>query len=497
MKKSGLFALVAIGMFAFMLLTTFAVANSGYVQGADVVVWKDDDGIFHAEKRDGIVFSGEHIDHAIQAAMNSLTPGRTVKERVLVVSSGTITRYATQSPAEALMVPSYTILDIPATLHAEIDEDAPAGATLNKRVLVKVRNATHVDIPNINITGETGWAIKMESVSNVHIGHAYLNVGGWSPIRIDHEGSAGRSRDIQIDSMYIEGGNHAFETRGVDRLQIGQIIAKHHTGSGVLLNETDDATIGNIIAYNPNATSNYASFRVTANNHGRITLNGLVSINAPRGIHIHTGTGDMVVSNIYIEGARDYGIRLSSSPNTIITNGVIKNTRGTAITVYTFDANPTPDRTADGVSITNMRIYDDRPAGQRTQTHGIVFSGQNGIIANNDLRDAGTVSNLSLHSASTFVRNNLGAGVAQGTVTLQSGANPAARVNGVSPHRNVSLDLRARASQAPEGSFAWDHYFEYNGGSNQWDLVFEWRTDPGQNMQIEYIVDQPLANLGG
>ncbi len=488
--------MVASLVCAFSFLVAEAEANPGNVQSADVVVWKDDDGLFHAEKREGIIYSSDQIDHVIQQAMNSLTPGRTHKEKVKVVSSGTITRYAAQSPAEALMIPSYTILDIPATLHVEIDENAPDGATLNKRVLVKARNSTHVDIPNINITGETGWAIKMESVSNVRIGHAFLDVGGWSPIRIDNEGSAGRSRDIQIDSAFIVGGNHAFETRGVDRLQIGQIIAKHHNGCAVLLNETDDATINNIIGYNPNATSNYATFRVTRNDHGRITVGGIVSINAPRGIHVHAGTGDMVISNIYIDGARDYGIRLSSSPNTVITNGVIKNTHGTAITVYTFDADPLPERTADGVSITNMRIYDDRPVGQRTQRYGITFAGQNGIIANNDLRDAGTEANLVVHTPSTFVRNNLGAGVAQGTVTLETGADPAAIVRGVSPHANVSLDLRARAYDAPGASFAWDHYFQYNGRRGEWDLVFEWRTDPGENLGIEYIVDQPLANLG-
>lgn len=474
-----------------------AEVGGGRVGNTDVVVWQDGDGIFHAENRGGIVFSGEHIDHAIQAAMNSLTPGRTVKEKVLVVSSGTITRTAEAGPVEALMIPSYTILDIPATLKVEIDEKASAGERLNKRVQIKARNARHIDIPNINIVGDIGWGIKLESVSNVRIGHAYMNVTGWSPIRIDAEGTAGRSRDIQIHSAYIEGASgHAFETRGVDRLQVGQIMAKHMTGCAVLLNETNDATINSISGYNPNSTSNYATFRTTRHDHGRISVNQIVSLHAPRGIHIHAQSGEIIVSNIYIDGARGNGIRLSSSPNTILTNGIIKNTRGTAIEVFTFDDDPIPARTADGVTISHMRIYDDRPEGQRTQTRGIVFRGQNGTIVNNDLRNAGTQANMIVDSPTTFVRDNLGAGIAEGTVTLQSGSHPAARIEGVSPHRDVNFDLRARAVGAPEASFSWNHYFEYNGSTSHWDLVIEWRTDPGVNMELEYNIDQPLANLG-
>ncbi len=100
-----------------------------------MVVWKDASGVYHAEKRTGILFSGDDILEVIQQAMDSLTPGRTVKEHVRVVSSGTVTRTLDTGagPAEGLRIPSYTILDIPATIQVESAGGVPGGESLNRR----------------------------------------------------------------------------------------------------------------------------------------------------------------------------------------------------------------------------------------------------------------------------------------------------------------------------------------------------------------------------
>lgn len=65
-----------------------------------------------------------------------------------------------------------------------------------------------------------------------------------------------------------------------------------------------------------------------------------------------------------------------------------------------------------------------------------------------------------------------------------------------------SLQVRAKPLNAPDAAFAWENYFEWTG--DQWNLVFEWRTDPEQSLTLEYIVDRPeirprgdLGRVGG
>lgn len=52
---------------------------------ADRVVWRDEDGTFHADGPDGTVASGDFLT-IVQAAADSLSQGRTHKERVLIAS---------------------------------------------------------------------------------------------------------------------------------------------------------------------------------------------------------------------------------------------------------------------------------------------------------------------------------------------------------------------------------------------------------------------------
>lgn len=489
---------VAVAVFALFSAAILWPANS-HAQTADIVVWQDDDGLYLADCRTrGVIFSSTAIDETIQFAVDNLTPGRTVKERVTVLASGIVERSIDRNgPVDVIRIhDSYTVLDIQGTLTMQVVETPGEGERLNKRVVLKARNVTHVEIPNINVKGVIDWGIKLESVSHARIGHANFELESGFPIRIDNQGSGGvRSTDIQVDSVFINGAtHHGLETRGVDRIQVGRVMARDIDGCVVLFNDTNNATVESVMGYNPNSTSSYATFRVTAHDHGRITVGQVVSIDSQRGIHIHTGSGEIVINNVYIEGARTRGIVISSSENVVINGGIIKNSHGHAIDVFTFDRVGQPDRIARNITITNMRIYDDRPEGARTQTSGINFGADSGIVANNDLRNAGDVL-LSVSHPDVLVRDNLGAGVAQGSVTLQTGESPAARVEGVSPFREATLDLRARAANAPDATFSWNHYFEFNADRNEWDLVIDWRTDPGEDIELDYIVDQPQVVL--
>ncbi|WP_207592915.1 hypothetical protein [Halomontanus rarus] len=470
---------------------------------ADVVVWKDEDGVYHADSTDEHIASGEDFIGVTQAAVDSLTNDRDWKEKVAVVSPATITADQRDGNDDlrdgpGVELPSYTILDVPASITVENEGGEPWA------IPVRAQDAHHVEIPNLTVRGSPRYVVMMNTVSNVYLGNIDIELDDTGiGIRIDAGGDAdepeNRSSDIQVDRIYAEGVDyHAFETRGVDRLQVNQILGKNINGCVVLLNESSDATINSIIEYSPDipAHNRYATFRSTYQ-QGRVAISDIVSHSAGRGLHIHSGSGEITISNVYIDGARNRGAVLSGPPNTVLNGGVIKNCTGKAIDLYNTNSPvAVPERRADGVTIANMRIYDDRPEEEREQTAAINEGGtaQNNRFVNNDVRDGGTEALIDTASPTTVVQGNVGDGVASGTVTLESGSDPAARVEDVSSHSGVTLELRSKTFDAPSSAFGYDHYFEWTG--SQWDLVFEWRTDPGENLTVDYIVDRPQANIG-
>ncbi|MCU4973546.1 right-handed parallel beta-helix repeat-containing protein [Halobacteria archaeon AArc-m2/3/4] len=446
---------------------------------ADVIVWKDEAGTFHADSRDGHVESGEGVMEVTQAAVDSLTEGRTTKEKVLVVSSGTVSNEPDER--KTIELPSHTVLDVPATIDVEYEP----GEHSND-VVVRAQNVENIEIPRLNVRGGPWMAIRVLSCSNVKLGHIDVRFAADSnandAIRIDDRAAAGRTTDVQLNSAYIENGTqHSVETYGVDRVQIGQVLVDGVEGCAVILNDTRDATVNSVIGHNPESTTRYATFRC-ANGCRNVSVGQVVSRDAPRGIHITTDSNDVTIGEVNIVGARNRGIAVDGVENVTIQGGLVKNVDEEGFISY-----------GDCISVSNLRIVDDRPANERTQTHAIQFTGTNGRIVNNDVRDGGTEDLIHVDSPTTVVSGNVGDGVASGTTTLESSADPAARIEGVADHHAATLELRASAATDSAAAFAWDHYFEYTG--QEWELVIEWRTDPGEDLELDYIVDQPQANI--
>lgn len=447
---------------------------------ADVLVWKDEEGTFHADGRDGHVASGEDVMDVTQAAVDSLTEGRTRKERVLVVSDGTVPNDT--SDRKTIELDDYTVLDVPATINVEHEP----GEHSND-VVVRAQNVSNIEIPRLNVRGGPWMAIRILSCTQVKLGHIDVRFARDSnandAIRIDDRADAGRTTDVQLASAYIENGTqHSVETYGVDRVQIDQVLVNGVEGCAVILNDTHDATVNSVIGHNPESPTRYATFRC-ANGCRNVSVGQVVSRDAPRGIHITTDSNDVTIGEVNIVGARNRGIAVDGVENVTIQGGLVKNVSEEGFFSW-----------GDSVSVSNLRIVDDRPEAEREQTHAIQFTGTNGRIVNNDVRDGGTQALIDVDSPSTVVSGNVGDGLDSGSVTLESGADPAARVESVTDEATATLQLRAAADDPPQTAFAWDHHFEYTGDS--WDLVFEWRTDPGEDLDLEYIVDQPQANLG-
>lgn len=457
---------------------------------ANVIVWKDDDGTFHADGADGEVASGDSVVPVAQAAVDSLTDDRTWNEKVLIASPGEIT-----GDDGNLELPSYTTLDAPVTLSIPDGESVPP--------VVRAVGAEHVEVESLVVEGPAAMGIRLTSCSNVRLGDVRVTGVTSDGIRIDGRGDAPRSTDIQMGQIYVEGNDHhAVETYGVDRIQIEQVIGNDPASCVVLLNDTVDATVNSVVGLEP--SSGYATFRV-ANGAHDVTVGEVVSRGGARGIFGVSECYDITIGHVNIEGAEDQGILVQNCQDFAVQGGVVKNTNGDGVCVDS--RNDEEQIPAEGVSVSNLRIYDDRD--EPKQTWAILETGpasNHNRFVNNDVRDGGTTRNIGIFSNTTVVRDNVGGGFAHGEVTLSGGESPAARIEGVSDFPEVTipgsvdepedfeasaLDVRAKpATTGSSETYAWESYVEYNGSDGSWDLVFEWRTDPEVDVTIDYVVDK-------
>jgi len=465
---------------------------------ADVLVWQAPDGTYNADGVEETVYSGENFTEAVQAAIDSLTDDRTTKEKVVVACSGTMGPHEWDGDVLAIDIPSYTIVDFRGTIHVEDEGEALVRP-------IRALNAEEIEIPRFTAIGNFRSAVWFRSVSNVRFGHIDIRTpedsiidetGGG--VRIDGfaEGRGAdtvRSTDIQVDTAYIENTvGHAFETYAVDRLQVGEVVANNPNFCGVLLNDTTDTTVGAVVGKDVDVGGGYATFRV-ANGAHDVTCGQVVANGGARGVFGVSGCSDITIGEVNIRHTDAHGILIQDCQRFSVQGGVVKNCQGEAIRVDSRSSER--HKPAEGVSVSNVRVVDTQD--EKTQTYGIYETGPetaNNRFVDNDLRDAGTEANMSLFAPGTVVRDNLAGGVDHGTVTLTSGASPAARVEGVTEQGGVTLDLRAKPVAAPGGAFAYDHHFEWTG--DQWDFVVEWVADPGEDVDLDYIVDRPQANIG-
>ncbi|KGM11134.1 hypothetical protein [Cellulomonas bogoriensis] len=205
------------------------------------------------------VYSGPDMRSAVQAAIGSLTPGRTTRERVVVRGSGTM------SAGSRISLPSHTALEVCGTINV-------TGSGSGDQAVVYARGVRDVEVTRLRVTGTPLYGIFMRNVTDVHLGQIDLRLNGAGlGIRIDNHGNrAERSRNIRIDDVYVQGtGSHGVETYGVDGLRVGSVTARSTGYSGLLLNDTTHADVGLVDAVGAGTGTGYAALRM-ANRNGRV-----------------------------------------------------------------------------------------------------------------------------------------------------------------------------------------------------------------------------------
>ncbi|WP_433533036.1 RICIN domain-containing protein [Micromonospora sp. CA-263727] len=215
-------------------------------------------GTWTARNGSSTVYTGTDMRAAVQAAVNSLSAGRTSKQRVVVRGSGTI------SAGSRISLPSYTTIDVCGTINV-------TGSGSGDQAPIYSRGTTQIEVQNLSVTGAPLYGIFLRNVTNVILGQIDMRLSGGLGVRIDNRGDTSQwTRNVRIDNVYVSGASsHAVETYGVDGLTVGTVTARNVGESGLLLNETINATVTTVDAENAGTGTGYAAFRI-ANRAGRI-----------------------------------------------------------------------------------------------------------------------------------------------------------------------------------------------------------------------------------
>ena len=204
------------------------------------------------------VYTGTDMRAAVQAAVNSLPAGRTSS------SASWSAAPARSAPAPRISLPSYTTIDVCGTINV-------TGRGSGDQAPIYSRGTHDIEVQHLNVTGGPLYGIFMRNVNNVVLGQIDMRLSGGLGVRIDNCGDTSQwTRNVRIDyGVRLGSGSHAVETYGVDGITIGTVTARNVGESGLLLNQTINATVGTVDADNAGAGTGYAAFRM-ANRNGRI-----------------------------------------------------------------------------------------------------------------------------------------------------------------------------------------------------------------------------------
>ena len=260
------------------------------------------------------VHTGNDMRAAVQAAVGSLSAGRTSRQKVIVRGSGSI------GAGSRISLPSHTTLEVCGTINV-------TGAGSGDMAPVYARGARDIEITRLALTGTPVYGIFLRNVDDVVLGQIDMRLSAGLGVRIDNRGDTSvPARNIRIDNVYVQGASsHAVETYGVDGLTVGTVTARDVGESGLLLNQTINATIGTVDAQNAGAGTGYAAFRM-ANRNGRIgsaypaniRVGSVIARGGGRGIFCVSESGGAVIDRVDIAQTGSNAILVENCHNVTI-----------------------------------------------------------------------------------------------------------------------------------------------------------------------------------
>ncbi|MFD7302815.1 hypothetical protein ACFV83_18125 [Streptomyces pharetrae] len=319
-------------------------------------------GTWTARRGGTVVHTGTDMRAAVQAAVNSLTAGRTAKQRVVVRGSGSM-------PAGSrVSLPSYTVLDVCGTINV-------TGTGTGDQAPVYSRGTRDIEVQHLNVTGSPLYGIFLRNVQNATLGQIDMRLSSGLGVRIDNCGDTSQwTRNVRIDSVFVSGASsHAVETYGVDGLTVGTVTARNVGESGLLLNQTVNATITKVDAENAGTGTGYAAFRM-ANRNGRvgssypvnIRVGEVVARGGGRGVFCVSESGGAVIDRVTLSNTGNNAVLVENCYNVTLAAQSGSVTGGGEIRLAARSEFPNNrDITIQNLTVTNSSIRES-PCGENT-----------------------------------------------------------------------------------------------------------------------------------
>jgi len=328
----------------------------GSTSGYDAVVSLSG-GTWTARRGTTTAYTGSDMAAAMQAGINSLTSGRTTKQSVLVMGSGSM------SANTRVSVASYTVLNVCGTINV-------TGTGSGDQAPIYARGQRDIDVPHATITGAPLYGMFFRQVDNIHLGRIDMRLSSGLGVRVDNgsDHPPTKSRNFRLDYIYVENsGTHGVETYGIDGITIGTVIARSTTDAGLLLNDSINAEVGLVDADDAATGTGYAAFRV-ANRNGRINnayptnihVGQVISRGGGRGIFCVSESGGLVIDRIDIQNAGNNAILLENCYNVNIAavSGTVSGGGEIRVAARTEFPNSS-DITIQNLTVSNVRINEN------------------------------------------------------------------------------------------------------------------------------------------
>ncbi|MDQ0599589.1 hypothetical protein QF037_003934 [Streptomyces canus] len=324
-------------------------------------------GTWTARRGSTTLYTGTDLRAAAQAAVNSLTSGRTAKERVVVRGSGSM-------PAGSrISLPSYTVLDVCGTINV-------TGTGSGDQAPVYSRGTRDIEVQHLNLTGSPLYGVFLRNVQNATLGQLDMRLSAGLGVRIDNRGDTSQwTRNVRIDNVYVSGASsHAVETYGVDGLTIGTVTARNVGESGLLLNQTINATVTRVDAENAGTGTGYAAFRM-ANRNGRvgssyptnIRVGEVIARGGGRGVFCVSESGGAVIDKVTLTNTGNNSVLIENCYNVSLAAQSGTITGGGELRLAARSEFPNNDNiTVQNLTVTNSSIRES-PCGTNTTFRNI------------------------------------------------------------------------------------------------------------------------------
>ncbi|MFP4056504.1 MAG: right-handed parallel beta-helix repeat-containing protein [Candidatus Brocadiia bacterium] len=356
----------------------------------------------------------------------------------------------------------------------DLTDPVASEGTLDRRDVREVQLTCQTDadglvfaVDHLRLGQRTGWGITVWGASHTVVAdNTFYGVG--SPAGTIYYGSGGWSASSQLT---ISGNTLAFCYDGIgwarqaERRIVVDGNVLYATMGGI---RGDVVATGNLIAYDPS--------------NARTTC----SIDAS------------VASANFLYKTR--GIRAAGSPAPNITGNTLVDTLGPGIlseenqgALIASNVLQSRIQAEPAVRLLESASH-NRIAGNWIQGGAAAFDirGSDSVISDNFAKEAGPEPILARGARNTF-RDNHGAPVAQGRLTLASGAQPAGRLRAVATDEArppVVRSIRPVPETTPDAPYAFDAYPQWDPQAGCWDVVVEWKRDPGADLDAVVVVDQ-------